>query len=45
MLNSTKRMSPWENGLAERHIGIAQNVIEKEILSQQISSLEDLDVG
>ena len=43
MLNFTNRMSPWENGLAERHIGIAKNVIEKEILSQQISSLEDLD--
>ena len=43
MLNSTNRMSPLENGLAERHIGIAKNVIDKETLSQQISNLEDLD--
>ena len=43
MLHTTTRMSPWENGLAERHIGIAKDVLEKEILSQQISTLEDLD--
>lgn len=43
MLNSTNRMSPLENGLAERHIGIAKDAIEKEILCQQISTLEDLD--
>ena len=30
MLHTTNRMSPWENGLAERHIGIAKDVLEKE---------------
>ena len=43
MLHTTNRMSPWESCLAERHIGMAKDVIEKEILIQQISNFSDLD--
>ena len=43
LLHITNRMSPLENCLAERHIGVAKDILEKKILTQQISSLEALD--
>ena len=43
MSHTANRMSPWENGLAERHIGVAKDLLEKEILTQQVSSMDALD--
>ena len=36
MVHITNRMSPWENGLAERHLGAVNDLLENEILVQQI---------
>ena len=43
MVHTTNRMSPWENGLAERHIGVVKDLVENEILTQHISSMEAFD--
>ena len=43
MMHTTNRMSPWENGLAEGHIGAVNDLLQTEILTKQISSMGALD--